>query len=104
MAAGSQAVLPLWSGTAACDPSAVLPLVVRYYRWDTEERERERERERENLSKEAEDEAVVPGTPAVLLLWSHGRYYRCGAVLPLVAPQRYYRWVARYYRWNPDRT
>ena len=66
------------SGTAACDSSAILPLVVRYYRWDTEERE--------DLSKEAEDEAVVPGTPAVLLLWSHGRYYRCGAVLPLVAP------------------
>ena len=68
----------------------------RYYRWDTEERE--------DLSIEAEDEAVVPGTPAVLLLWSHGRYYRCGAVLPLVAPQRYYRWVARYYRLDPDRT
>ena len=71
---------------------------MRYYRWGTGERERE------NLSKEAEDEAEVPGTPAVLLLWSHGRYYRCGAVLPLVAPQRYYRWVARYYRLDPDRT
>ena len=47
---------------------------------------------------------VVPGTPAVLLLWSHRRYYRCGAVLPLVASQRYYRWVARYYRRDPDRT
>ena len=67
-----------------------------YYRWDNEERE--------NLSKEAEDEAAVPGTPAVLLMWSHGRYYRCGVVLLLVPPQRYYGWVARYYRWDPDRT
>ena len=25
----------------------------------------------------------MPGTLAVLLLWSHGRYYRCGAVLSL---------------------
>ena len=57
---------------------------MRYYRWDTEERE--------DLSKEAEDEAVVPGTPAVLLLWSHGRYYRCGAVLPLGTLRPYYRW------------
>ena len=72
--------------------------VVRYYRWDTDKRERE------DLSVEAEDEAVVPGRPAVVLLWSHRRYYRCGAVLPLVTPQRYYRWVAWYYRWNPDRT
>ena len=45
----------------------------------------------------------MPSTPAVLLLWSHERYYRCGAVLPLVAPQRYYGWVARYYCWDPDK-
>ena len=46
---------------------------------------------------------VLPGTPAVLLLWRHRRYYRCGAVLPLVAPQRYYGWVVRYYHWDPDK-
>ena len=56
-------------------------------------------RERESL-KDVEDEAEVPGTPAVLLLWSHGRYYRCGAVLPLVAPQRYYRWVRGTTAWT----
>ena len=61
-------------------------------------------REREDLSKEAEDEAVVPVKAAVVLLWSDRRYYRWGAVLPLVTPQRYYRWVAWYYRWNPDMT
>ena len=63
---------------------------MRYYRWDTEKIE--------DLSIEAEDEVVVLGRPAVVLLWSHRRYYRCEAVLPLVTPQRYYRWVARYYR------
>ena len=74
-----------------------------YYRWQCGTTAGVQKRERESL-KDAEDEAEVPGTPAVLLLWSHGRYYRCGAVLPLVAPQRYYRWVARYYRLDPDRT
>ena len=69
---------------------------MRYYRWDTEKRE--------DLSKEAEDKVVVPGTPAVLLLWRQGRYNRCGAILPLVSPQWYYGWVVRYYRWAPDRT
>ena len=90
-------VLPLRSSTAACDPSAVLPLGSAVLPLGHRQ-------EREDLSVKAEDEAVVPGRPAVVLLWSHGRYYRFGAVLPLVTPQQYYRWVARYYRWNPDRT
>ena len=47
---------------------------------------------------------MVLGTPAVLLLWRQGRYYRRGAVLPLVSPQRYYGWVVRYYCWDPDKT
>ena len=32
--------------------------------------------------------------------WGLQRYYRCGAVLPLVAPKRYYRSGPRYYRWD----
>jgi len=66
---GARAVVPLWSGTAACDPSAVVPQAVRYYRWG------EREREKVSL-KETEDRAEVPGPQ---------RYYCCGAtaVLPL---------------------
>ena len=47
---------------------------------------------------------MVPGKPAVVLVLSHRWYYRCGAVLSLVTLQRYYRWVARYYRLDPDRT
>ena len=93
---GSRAVVPLWSGTAACDPSAVVPQAVRYYRWGA------REREKESL-KDAEDKAEVPGPQ---------RYYCCGATggttaverYCRLAPQRYYRWVARYYRLDPDRT
>ena len=38
------------------------------------------------------------GLPAVLLLWSGTTAPR--AVLPLVAPKRYYRSVPRYYRWD----
>ena len=74
---GSRAVVPLWSGTAACDPSAVVPQAVQYYRWGACEREK-------GSLKYAEDTADVPGPQ---------RYYRCEAVLPLVASQRYYRWV-----------
>ena len=48
---------------------------MQYYRWDTEERE--------DLSKEAEDEAVVPGTPAVLLLRNGTAACGSSAVLPL---------------------
>ena len=63
---------------------AVLPLVTLrpYYRWQCGTTAGVQKRERESL-KDAEDEAEVPGTPAVLLLWSHGRHYHYGAVLPL---------------------
>ena len=75
---GPLAVLLLWSGTTACGTQAVLPL----------------------------RPAVLPlgpelvhtwGLLAVLLLWG---YYRSRAVLPLVAPKRYYRSGPRYYRWD----
>ena len=66
---GSRAVVPLWSGTAACDPSAVVPQAVQYYRWGACEREK-------GSLKNAEDTADVLGPQ---------RYYCCGAtsVLPL---------------------
>ena len=93
---GSRAVVPLWSGTAACDPSAVVPQAVRYYRWG------EREREKGSL-KEAEDQAEVPGPQ---------RYYCCGATagLPLrsgIAACGFSAVLplgARYCRLDPDRT
>ena len=32
--------------------------------------------------------------------WGLQRYYHCGAVLPRIAPKRYYRSGPRYYRWD----
>ena len=92
----SRAVLPLWSGTAACDPSAVVPQAVQYYRWGA------RAREKGSL-KYAEDTAEVPGPQ---------RYYCCGAtaVLPLQSGTAACGFSAvlplgvRYCRLDPDRT
>ena len=72
---GSRAVVLLWSGTAACDPSAVVPQAVWYYRWGA------REREKKSL-KEAENKAEVPGPQ---------RYYCCGATGGTIAAERYCR-------------
>ena len=47
-------------------------------------------------------EAVLARDRSGTTAGGYQRYYRSGAVLPLVAPKRYYRSGPRYYRWDQN--
>ena len=86
-AAGPRAVLPRWSGRyyrtrAVLPPTAAASTV----KPDTE--------------KDPSNRGGTSTKPQRYYGWGLQRYYRCGAVLPLVAPKRYYRSGPRYYRWD----
>ena len=75
-----RAVLPHMSGTTA--PTAAASTV------------------KPDMKKDPSNRGGTSTKPQRYYGWGLQRYYRCGAVLPLVAPKRYYRSGPRYYRWD----